>query len=257
MIDAALKIYNETGSAYKVSSKLGLTRFSAYKLLHDAGANIPAWADDKPLRWKIKGESEKELISDYLNGVSLKQLISKYKCGEVALRNTIKRNGITLRDHGGQRRRVTDDEAKEILNLYKKGFPQSAIANQMKCGGSTVSRILTSYGLFVKGRAFGENHGSWNGGVSKLKEGYVLQKIYHTDPYISMARRSGYVPQHRYVMAKHLGRVLSKDESVHHIDGDRANNNISNLQLRKGKHGKGVQYVCSHCGSVNIISKEI
>lgn len=32
-------------------------------------------------------------------------------------------------------------------------------------------------------------------------------------------------------MEEHLGRPLSDDEVVHHLDGDRQNNDISNLRL--------------------------
>jgi len=39
------------------------------------------------------------------------------------------------------------------------------------------------------------------------------------------------VYEHRLVMAEALGRDLTADEVVHHIDGDRLNNAIENLQL--------------------------
>lgn len=36
---------------------------------------------------------------------------------------------------------------------------------------------------------------------------------------------------HRQVMEKHLGRKLSYDEVVHHIDLDPKNNELSNLKI--------------------------
>lgn len=43
--------------------------------------------------------------------------------------------------------------------------------------------------------------------------------------------------EHRYVMEQHLGRKLETSEVVHHIDGDRLNNNIDNLEVMSvGEH---------------------
>ena len=39
------------------------------------------------------------------------------------------------------------------------------------------------------------------------------------------------VLEHRYIMELHLGRKLSQDEVVHHIDDDGFNNDLSNLKL--------------------------
>ena len=44
---------------------------------------------------------------------------------------------------------------------------------------------------------------------------------------------------HRAVMERHIGRKLTKDEHIHHIDGDRTNNSLSNLRLMtRGEHSK-------------------
>jgi len=39
------------------------------------------------------------------------------------------------------------------------------------------------------------------------------------------------IEEHRYIMEQHLGRKLSRNECVHHIDGNGLNNDINNLQL--------------------------
>lgn len=40
-----------------------------------------------------------------------------------------------------------------------------------------------------------------------------------------------YVRRHRWLMEQHLGRALRPTEDVHHIDGNKQNNELSNLQV--------------------------
>lgn len=63
---------------------------------------------------------------------------------------------------------------------------------------------------------------------------YVLDKSH------PFSGKQGYIAEHRIVMEKHIGRYLTTQEVIHHIDGSRDNNNIENLELcsTHGQHTK-------------------
>lgn len=69
------------------------------------------------------------------------------------------------------------------------------------------------------------------GDIRKNKQGYVLEFLNPNNEFYAMANNGGYVMQHRLVMAKHLGRVLNETEIVHHINGDKTDNRVENLNL--------------------------
>jgi len=65
----------------------------------------------------------------------------------------------------------------------------------------------------------------------KIPNGYVLIWLSSNDFFYPMANHLGYVPEHRLVIARSLGRCLHPWEIVHHKDGIRDHNEIGNLQL--------------------------
>jgi hypothetical protein len=74
----------------------------------------------------------------------------------------------------------------------------------------------------------GEKHSKWKGGRLKAR-GYIL--IYSpSHPHRNKVGK-GYVFEHRLVMEEKLGRFLSKNVIVHHINGIRNDNRIENLVL--------------------------
>lgn len=109
---------------------------------------------------------------------------------------------------------------------------------QCDCGkikrvmGNNLTRGHTrSCGCFHLERATEMNTGSnskvWKGG-RRMSHGYVLLLI-HEHP---NADFHGYVFEHRLVMETHLNRLLTRDETIHHRNGNRADNRIENLELR-------------------------
>lgn len=44
-------------------------------------------------------------------------------------------------------------------------------------------------------------------------------------------KRKRYIAEHRWVLEQKIGRLLTKDEIAHHINGDREDNRPENLEL--------------------------
>ena len=82
---------------------------------------------------------------------------------------------------------------------------------------------------------FGTAHPSWKGGMRVDRDGYLRRY----DPFHPWPRRGGYIPEHVRVMELHMGRRIAPGEVVHHMDHNKANNAIENLQLMPaGEHAR-------------------
>lgn len=88
---------------------------------------------------------------------------------------------------------------------------------------------------------------------------YGYAYVYHPEHQSSLKKggNKGFVMEHRYVMEKHLGRILNDNECVHHKDHNRLNNALENLELMTiSEHSKlhakekriGHEHYCITCG---------
>lgn len=73
----------------------------------------------------------------------------------------------------------------------------------------------------------GSNNNFWKGGKTISDKGYIwIKKLDHP-----FKNNQGYVAEHRLVMEAHLGRYLSRDEHIHHLNENKTDNRLENLRI--------------------------
>ena len=140
----------------------------------------------------------------------------------------------------------------EIVELYKSGLSMRNIADRIGRSTSVVIRVIKRAGLSRTYQGSGAEHSQWKGGTLDANEGYKRVWVSPDDPMASMRDHQGYVREHRLVMARQLGRPLTRNETVHHLDDERDRNVVDNLELRYGQHGKHIVLECAKCGCRDI-----
>lgn len=66
----------------------------------------------------------------------------------------------------------------------------------------------------------------WQGGLKRDRDRVMIHCPDHP-----AAQSNGYVYRYRLVMEEKLGRLLTPDEIVHHVDGDESNDDPDNLEV--------------------------
>lgn len=246
--DAVCEMYREGKTGPEIARTLGTDSSSVYRVLKARGI---ARVHCGPRRFFDEAQSA-EIVHRYLDGATASAIAELYACNEHTVRNVLRRMGVAIRPTGPAVRMLPTDAVDQIVARHESGCRVSTIAAAMGIGHDRVRRALELRGIVpCRDPLRGRRHPNWKGGRVRFGE-YVAIRLQPGHPLFGMTKRRGYIFEHRLVMAEHLGRVLRDDETVHHINGNGADNRLENLQLRRGQHGTGESWRCRRCGSHDI-----
>lgn len=122
--------------------------------------------------------------------------------------------------------KIDPEKLRELIE--QQGLQQWKAAEILGVSLSWVERNCKRHGLKTArtGPRRGPEHLNWKGGRI-LNGGYW----YVWNPEHPNTTKRGYVAEHRLLISAVLGRPLLRQEVVHHIDGNRQNNDLTNLML--------------------------
>lgn len=111
--------------------------------------------------------------------------------------------------------------ASEVARLYQdERVDAKRIGEMMGVSGAVVRNHLRDRGINVRGR----------GEFCRIR---AMGRIVRREEYLAIKtgeNRHG-VMLHRHLMEQHLGRKLKRDDVVHHVNGNKHDNRLENLQV--------------------------
>lgn len=207
---------------------------------------------------RITEEQEREIEKMSKDGHAASVVARSLELPYDTVLRTMRRMGLPV-SRSSRRSGLSSKEVSMLVQEYQEGVSTENLGEAYGVSAATAATYVREAGVALRPAGFrrGADHHKWNGGKTIGSQGYVLVRLYPDDPFFGMAQEkaegASYVLEHRLVMARSLGRPLEEHETVHHVDGNKQNNDRSNLQLRQGRHGKGSVLVCADCGSHNLI----
>lgn len=158
--------------------------------------------------------TKEQLEQDYKELASMLKIANKYGVSKKLVMNYMNRFGIERKKPSAA---VTDSLIEPLLI---EGLSTAEIATQVGFSDTAVRQSAKRLGLKLNDK--------YHTGEIITHNGYRMVQAPAGHP---GADSKGYIREHRLVMGKKLGRHLSKDEVVHHINHDKLDNRPENLEV--------------------------
>ena len=110
-------------------------------------------------------------------------------------------------------------------------FNRSVVSIQHKATNLKLNKDENFLSKIKSERQLNDKNHMWRGGRKINAKGHVLI-LKRNHP---LADANGYVLEHRYIMYEHMGRKLNDDEVIHHINENKTDNRLENLQVMTRK----------------------